>query len=633
MRLLGTVALNAAPPYTTRTLARASRLFGQDDRGTRAGRRVGSSTTAPRDLKPLRRLLPFILRYPVRLALTIGFLLIAALSSLGIPAIAGQIIDRGFIEQNLDQVGQYGVWAIVVAAVMAIASGARFYFVSILGERVLTDLRRAVFDHLLLLDATFFDMHRVGELTSRLNGDVATIRGAIGSSLSMALRGMVTLTGALVLMALTSPVLTLAVVVIAPTIILPVVFIARRLRKMSRRTQDALAEMSAMATEALGATKTIKSFVQEPEQSKLYADRAEDSFRAEVTRLGARAALLGSMMFMGTAALVVLIWWGAKSVFDGTVTAGELAQFMIYALMASNALTTLSEITGSLQTVAGATERLVEILDTQPAIRSPAQPLPMPVPPLGTVSFEDVSFSYNTRDNDVVLDSVSFTVPAGATYALVGASGAGKSTVFALAQRFYDVTGGRVLVDGCDVRDVDTTVLRRHFAYVEQEPTIFAGTIHENIRFGKPEASFEEVEAAARAALVHDFVLDLPDGYDSIVGERGVMLSGGQKQRLAIARALLKNAPILLLDEATSALDAESERLVQVALERLMSGRTTLVIAHRLATIRDANRILVLDKGRLIDEGTHDELVRKGGRYAELARLQFRDNVLPQVAE
>jgi ATP-binding cassette subfamily B protein len=257
----------------------------------------------------------------------------------------------------------------------------------------------------------------------------------------------------------------------------------------------------------------------------------------------------------------------------------------------------------------------------------------MPVPSLGTVAFDDVSFSYNTRDNDVVLDGVSFMVPAGATYALVGASGAGKSTVFALAQRFYDVTSGRVLVDSCDVRAVDTTVLRRHFAYVEQEPTIFAGTIHENIRFGKPEASFEEVEAAARAALVHDFVLDLPDGYDSIVGERGVMLSGGQKQRLAIARALLKNAPILLLDEATSALDAESERLVQLALERLMTGRTTLVIAHRLATIRDADRILVFDKGRLIDEGTHDELVRKGGRYAELARLQFRESVFPQVAE
>lgn len=631
MRAKPAVALRQRAQYTSPTL-KAPRVLRQAERGGGSGP-YSRTIRSTRDLKPLRRLIPFILRYPLRLGLTLGFLLIAAVASLGIPAIAGQIIDRGFIEQNLDKVGEYGLMAMLVTAVMAVASGARFYFVSILGERVLTDLRRAVFDHLLVLDATFFDTHRVGELTSRLNGDVATIRGAIGSSLSMALRGSVILIGAIALMALTSPYLTIAVVVIAPLIILPVVFIARRLRKMSRRTQDALAEMSAMATEALGATKTIKSFVQEPEQSRLYADRAEDSFRAEVTRLGARATLLGTMMFLATAALVGLVWWGAKSVFDGAITAGELAQFMIYAFMASNALTTLSEIMGTLQTVAGATERLIEILDTDAAIRSPADPRPMPSPPLGTIAFENVSFAYNTRDSDVVLREVSFAVPAGATYALVGGSGAGKSTVFALAQRFYDVSSGRIVVDGIDIRDVDTTALRRRFAYVEQEPTIFAGTVLENIRFGKPEASFEEVEAAARAALVHDFVVELPDGYDSIVGERGVMLSGGQKQRLAIARALLKNAPILLLDEATSALDAESERLVQLALERLMQGRTTLVIAHRLATIRDADRILVLEKGRLIDEGTHDELVRKGGRYAELARLQFRDAPMPQVAE
>jgi ATP-binding cassette, subfamily B, bacterial len=586
-----------------------------------------------RDLRPLRRLLPFVLKYPWRLSLTIAFLVIASLTSLGIPAIAGKIIDKGFVEKNLDQVTQYGWLALLVAAVMALTSAGRFYFISTVGERVLTDLRRGVFDHLLTLDASFYDLNRVGELTSRLSGDVATIRGAIGTNLSMTLRGVITLIGALALMAMTSPYLTLAVVIIIPSIILPVLLIARRLRRMSRKTQDALADMSAMTSEALGATKTIKSFVQETVQSRLYGELAESSYEAEMSRLGARATLLGTMMFLATAALVALIWWGAKLVFDGSITAGELAQFMIYALMASNALSSLSDTVGTLHTVGGATERLVEILDTEPTIRSPANPVPLPVPSPGTVAFEDVSFTYGTRDNERVLQTVSFSVGTGETVALVGGSGAGKSTIFALVQRFYDVTEGRIVVDGVDIRETEMVELRRRFAYVEQEPTIFAGTIADNIRFGKPDASLEEIEAAATAALVDDYVRDLPNGYDSIVGERGVMLSGGQKQRLAIARALLKNAPILLLDEATSALDAESERLVQVALERLMKGRTTLVIAHRLATIRDADRILVLEKGKLIDQGTHDQLVRKGGRYAELARLQFRDEVVPAVAE
>jgi ATP-binding cassette subfamily B protein len=604
-------------------------------RSTADGKQPDAAEAARRkSLKPLRRLLPFVLRYPWRLAATLLFLLVAAIASLGIPAIAGRVIDQGFLAQNLDMVSRYGWLIIAMAAIMAAASAARFYFVSLLGERVLTDLRRAVFEHLLALDATFFDTHRVGELTSRLNGDVATIRGAIGSSLSMILRGMVTMVGAVVMMFLTSPFLAMGVVIIAPSLIIPVIILARRLRKMSRRTQDALAEMSAMATEALGATKTIKSFVQEPVQARHYSDRAEESYVAEVTRLGARATLMGGIMFMVTAALVVLVWWGAKSVFDGAVTAGELAQFIIYALMATNALTALSELAGTLATVAGATERLVEILDTESSIVPPAQPLPMPVPPRGTVEFRDVDFAYRTRDDDRVIAGLSFSVARGETVALVGASGAGKSTVFSLVQRFYDVTAGAVLVDGIDVRQVAPAELRQRFAYVEQEPTIFAGTIADNIRFGRPEASDAEVEAAAKAALVHDYVVELEHGYGSLVGERGVMLSGGQKQRLAIARALLKDAPILLLDEATSALDAQSEQLVQLALERLMEGRTTLVIAHRLATIRDADRILVMEKGRLIDQGDHETLVRKGGRYAELAKLQFRDELARlEVAE
>lgn len=578
----------------------------------------------PRKLQPLRRLAPFVLRYPWRLILAVVFLLVSAISSLAIPAMLGGAIDQGFIEQNLENVGRYAWLIVSIALVMAIASGLRFYFISVIGERVLADLRRAVFAHLLALDARFFDTHRVGELTSRLNGDVVTIRSAVGSSMTLALRSIVTIIGALIMMLLTSPVLTIAVVIAAPLILLPLIAYSRRLRGMSRKTQDALADLSAMATEMLGATRTVKSFTQEDAQADHYATRSEASYQAETKRLAARSVLVGMVIFLGSAAIVFLVWWGARSVFEGTVSAGQLAQFLVYALMASGALTNVSEVLGTLQTVAGATERLTEILDTEPSITEVANPVALPTPPLGTVAFEAVNFGYDTGGYEHVLTDLSFTVGRGETVALVGASGSGKSTTLSLLQRFYDVKSGAILVDGIDIRQVRLSQLRQRFAYVEQEPTIFAGTIADNIRFGKPDASDAEVIAAATAALVHDFVTDLPLGYDTIVGERGVMLSGGQKQRLAIARAILKNAPILLLDEATSALDAQSEQLVQKALEHLMQGRTTLVIAHRLATIRDADKILVLDGGHIIDQGTHDELVAKGGRYAELARLQFR---------
>ena len=588
------------------------------------GKIVSEVKSAPRQLQPLRRLLPFLLRYPVRLTLTVLFLLVSAISSLAIPALLGGAVDQGFVAQNLESVGRYGWLIIGIAAIMALASGARFYFISVIGERVVADLRQAVFAHLLRLETRYFDTHRVGELTSRLNGDATVIRNAVGSSFSLALRSLVTIVGALTMMILTSPVLTLAVVVALPSILLPVMVYARRLRGMSRRTQDALAELSAMATEMLGANRTVKSFTQEDVQAAHYDVSSEASYRAEVKRLGARAFLVGLVIFLGTAALVGLVWWGARAVFEGSVSAGQLAQFLVYALMASGALTNVSEVLGTLQTVAGATERLTEILDTDAEIVDPVAPVTLPDPPLGTVAFDKVSFSYGGQGGDNVLSNVSFSVGKGETVALVGPSGSGKSTTLSLLQRFYDVSAGTISVDGVDIRKLRLNDLRQRFAYVEQEPIIFAGTIAENIRFGKPDAGMDEVIAAAKAALVDDFVADLPRGYDTVVGERGVMLSGGQKQRLAIARAILKNAPILLLDEATSALDAQSERLVQTALEHLMEGRTTLVIAHRLATIRDANTILVLDGGEIIDKGTHDQLVAKGGRYAELAKLQFR---------
>lgn len=574
--------------------------------------------------EPLKALLPFLLKYPYRLGFTALFLLVAAFAALAIPFFAGNIIDEGFVTQNLGVVNSYSLAIIAIAGVLAVASAARFYFISVIGMRVITDIRRAVFDHLMNMDVVFFDTNRTGELISRITSDVSIVRGALDSSLPVVLRSGVMLAGAVIMMFVTSFYLASAVVIIIPVLVFPVVWLGKYIRGLSRKQQDKIADLAALATETFGAIKTIKAFTREDQRNEEYGEYAEASYQSEASRLLVRAGMIAFVIFLTASGIVGLIWLGTQLVSSGQITVGELGQFLIYAMMATGTLTGISEILGTLQTVAGATERITEILGTEPSIDAAENPIALPVPSPATVTFDDVHFQYLTREDEAVLNGISFDVKSGETIALVGPSGAGKSTVFSLLQRFYDVSGGSIRVDGVDVREAEFTELRKRFAYVEQDAIMFSGTIAENIRFGKPDASDEEVKEAARIALVDEFVQRLEHGYESIVGERGVMLSGGQKQRVAIARALLKDAPILLLDEATSALDAESETKVQQALERLMVGRTTLVVAHRLATIKNADRILVLEGGKVIDEGTHDQLVEKGGRYAELAKLQFQ---------
>ncbi|MGV6872607.1 ABC transporter transmembrane domain-containing protein [Pseudochelatococcus sp. B33] len=571
----------------------------------------------------LRILLPFAWRYRGRVVAALVALLVAAGATLALPLAVRRVIDYGFSGLDTWLINAYFLMLAVVVGVLALASATRYYFVTTLGERVVADLRTATFRHLVTLDQTFYDTARTGELTSRLAADTTQIKSAFGSSISQALRNLVIFIGASAMMVITSPPLSALVLAAIPLIVLPLVFSGRGVRKRSRAAQDTLAAATAYATEAIGAVRTMQAFNAEAQATGHFRDAAEEAYVAARLSARARAALTAVALFLVGASIVAVLWYGAQAVLAGEMTGGRLSQFVLYAVLAASSLGELSQVWGEVSQTAGAAGRLSEILATRSGVVSPAAPQPLPEPPLATVALDRVRFAYPTRPETAALDGVDIHVARGERVALVGPSGAGKSTVFQLLQRFYDPLQGRVLIDRVDAREADLAALRRRFAIVPQDPVIFGASVADNIRYGAPEADFARIETAARQAAAHDFIAALPQGYDTLVGERGVTLSGGQRQRLAIARAILRDAPVLLLDEATSALDAESERLVQAALDRLMQGRTTLVIAHRLATVLSADRILVMDRGRIVEEGTHATLVADGGLYARLARLQF----------
>ena len=584
-------------------------------------------------LSSLKPLIPYGLAYKGRIAAAIAALILASAATLVVPIAVRRVIDFGFSDEGRAYIDAYFVVLLIVVALLAVASALRYYLVITLGERVVADLRAAVFRHLTSLDPAFFDQTKSGEIVSRLTADTTQVKAAFGVSVSIALRNLFLFFGAAALMIVTSPKLSALVLVAIPVIVVPLVISGRAVRRRSRAAQDRLADASAYAAEAIGAVRTMQAFGMESRTASSFAAAAEEAFGAARLSTTMRALLTGTAIFLISASVVAVLWYGAQDVLAGEMTGGRLSQFVLYAVFAASSLGQLSEVYGELAQAAGAAERLGEILAAKPAIEAPKNPKPLPQPPLGTIAFQDVDFSYPTRAGQATLHDLGFTVAPGERVALVGPSGAGKSTVLQLLLRFYDPQSGTILVDNVPIQEADPFELRHRMALVPQEPTIFAASVLDNIRYGRPEAAEEDVRRAAALASADGFIQALPDGFGTVIGERGVTLSGGQRQRLAIARAILKDAPILLLDEATSALDAESERKVQAALERLMEGRTTLVIAHRLATVRSADRILVMDQGRIVEEGTHEALLARDGLYAHLARLQFIDDERAQAAE
>ena len=584
-------------------------------------------TQSPADtgakLRPLLALAPYVARYRGRALLAFVSLTIAAITTLVVPVAVRRMIDFGFSPEGIALINSYFSVMIAIVAVLAAASASRYYLVMTIGERIVADLRRDVFAHLISLSPSFFDSARSGELISRLTADTTQIKSAAGASVSIALRNLMLFVGASAMMVVTSPRLSGFVLLAIPLIVIPLVAFGRLVRRLSRNAQDTLADASAYASELVGAIRTVQAYTGERLADARFGNEVEQAYEAARTSTQARAVLTAIIIFIVFTSVVGILWVGSHDVLIGKITPGRLGQFVLYTAFAAAGLGQLSEVWGEVSAASGAAERLFELLRVNPEITSPAAPRALPRPARGDIAFENVSFAYPTRNEVPAIHQVSFSVKPGEKVAIVGPSGAGKSTLFHLILRFYDPVSGTVFFDGVPIAQADPRELRHRIALVPQDPVVFAASARDNIRFGRPEATDDEVDRAADLAHATEFIRRMPSGFETALGERGVTLSGGQRQRIAIARAILRDAPLLLLDEATSSLDAESETLVQTALEELMRHRTTLVIAHRLATVLTCDRILVLDQGRIVEQGTHASLVAINGLYARLARLQF----------
>lgn len=580
-----------------------------------------------KSLRPLRSLWPFIRPYGLMLTAAMAALVIAAIAMLALPVALRYLIDNGFIAQDLSTINRYFGWFLAAALVFSIFAALRYYLVSWLGEKVVADIRKAVFDRVIRMDPTFFEVTRTGEVLSRLTTDTTLVQSISGVGLSIALRSSLSLLGGLVMMVWTSPQLAGYTLIGIPMVVVPVIIVGRKIRKLSRQSQDRVADTSGLAGETLHSIQTVQAFTLENMQSLRYADAVVLSFLTALRRLRMNALLTGLAFALMFCALTFLLWKGSHSVIAGQMSGGELGQFLMYAMYVGSAAAALSSLWGEIQRAAGAMERLAELLAAEPLIAAPALPLVMAQRCQGDIRFEKVAFRYPSRPETLALDDFDLDIKAGETIALVGPSGAGKTTVFQLLLRFYNTTSGSIRIDGQDIAQLDPRDLRQQIGLVPQETMLFGTSALENIRYGRPGATDDEVHQAADMAAADGFIQALPESYKTFLGERGTRLSGGQRQRIAIARAILKNPPILLLDEATSALDAESELLVQQALEELMHNRTTLVIAHRLATVKKVDRIVVLDHGRVQAVGNHEELIRNDPLYRRLATLQFTDLV------